>query len=148
VRRRAIIIAQLLSRLACNKYASTQSRGKENSMNAYWETKQQKKSRKKMQHKYANIFFPRRKSSIICHLLGLKVSDKSLEESRRWKLAVGKKWPVISGGRNARDIFAGWKTEASARRRYSPPAPERVAGIYRRDFSVKTKTAPTLYFTQ
>lgn len=57
-----------------------------------YETRIEKQSNKKVEKEKCNInpegkredasiFFPRRKSSIICHLLGLKVSDRSLKGS-------------------------------------------------------------------
>jgi len=116
------------------------------------EAQEKRKKKKKRRIRVTNTFLSfRTKSLIICHLLGLKVSDESLKGSSAGNRTL-KKWPSICGasgrrgwGRgNTRDIFL----QAKNWHRYSPPTARRnessefIGAIFRRN-----ENCP-LYFAQ
>lgn len=108
-----------------------------------WSARRKKRKKKKKpsdESGWRAYFSLRQKSSIICHLLGLKVSDESLKGSSAGNRPL-KKMAEYMRRSEKRGIHAIY-LEAKNRRGAgvnNDAVPERVAGIYRRDFSAKRK---------
>lgn len=137
-----IVIAGAFDVAIHGSHANAHTHGEQKFWDANWSARGKKgrKRRNPTKSEWRTYFSLCRKSSIICHLLGLKVSDESLKGSSAGNRPLKKmaEYTRHSGKRGIRAIYLPAKNRRGAGLN-NDAAPERVAGIYRRDFSAKRK---------